>query len=60
MNTTFEAQNNQSLFERNEADNKLVTELQKGIDSGFVEDWDFDKWLKEVNQKYKTKENTHR
>lgn len=60
MNTTFEAQNNQSLFERNEADNKLVTELQKGIDSGFVEDWDFNEWLKEVNQKYKTKKNTHR
>lgn len=60
MNTTFEAQNNQSLFERKEADNKLVTELQKGIDSGFVEDWDFNEWLKEVNQKYETKENTHR
>jgi hypothetical protein len=28
--------------------------LQKGIDSGFVEDWDFEEWLKKVKQKYKT------
>lgn len=43
---------------QNETRQKLRQELQKGIDSGFVEDWDFDQWLKEVKQKYKTNEPT--
>lgn len=44
---------------QNETRQKLRQKLQKGIDSGFAEDWDFEEWLKEVKLKYKTHGPTH-
>jgi antitoxin ParD1/3/4 len=41
-----------ALFEQKQAEETLMAELQKGIDSGFVEDFDFKQWLAEKNKKH--------
>jgi putative addiction module CopG family antidote len=45
QNATAVVQEAIALFEKKQAEETLVAELQKGIDSGFVEDFNFDHWL---------------
>ena len=40
------------LFEKKQAEEVLIEELQKGMDSGFVENWSFDEWIKHKNAQH--------
>ncbi len=39
-----------ALFEKKQAEDMLTSELQKGIDSGIVKNFNFKEWLEEKNK----------
>lgn len=42
-----------SLFDKKQAEDILEAELQKGIDSGIDQNFDYQEWLNEVKQRFK-------
>lgn len=39
-----------ALFEKKQAEDLLRAEIQRGIDSGFEENWNFEEWLASKNK----------